>query len=417
MPSSFSRLNMEYPLATAESGNSSDVMIPEHQSTFDGVLPQSEPPRFFEKTCAQLCGCWFGLVLLGLIIGIVFFIIFPIGGIIVVAMTPAVAILGITRHLYFNQVTIGQMIVSFLETIMWMLPLLLWDLIWFAIDRELDKDSGVCFLCLLAYFLQAYFFAGFCEEFVKFLVIARLTNSLLTKDWRTMMIYGICSGAGFATLENLMYVFQFGVATGVVRGFVSVPLHCTTAAIIGLNLANKRPIDTEGQGCIRNDSVDAACAYLKIVPSILLVPWLIHGTFDFCLMVSAGAHTKASFVGFIVAFLVFAAGLAYARHLTLYTLAHNPLEKINIHAKIASENPRIIGENRISSCIAGSTQWVCDCCCLCSCCCPSTPHDLSVIQSRNNYNTAMNNSGSMNAPLRQNSGGYNQSNVVYVHTV
>ena len=109
--------------------------------------------------------------MLGLIIGIVFFIIFPIGGIIVVAMTPAVAILGITRHLYFNQVTIGQMIVSFLETIMWMLPLLLWDLIWFAIDRELDKDSGVCFLCLLAYFLQAYFFAGFCEEFVKFLVI------------------------------------------------------------------------------------------------------------------------------------------------------------------------------------------------------------------------------------------------------
>ena len=86
-----------------------------------------------------------------------------------------------------------------------------------------------------------------------------------------MMIYGICSGAGFATLENLMYVFQFGVATGVVRGFVSVPLHCTTAAIIGLNLANKRPIDTEGQGCIRNDSVDAACAYLKSTVSLILL--------------------------------------------------------------------------------------------------------------------------------------------------
>ena len=37
-------------------------------------------------------------------------------------------------------------------------------------------------------------------------------------------------------------------------------------------------------------------------------------------------------------YLIFVAGLAYARHLTLYTLAHNPLEKINIHAKIASEN-------------------------------------------------------------------------------
>lgn len=107
----------------------------------------------------------------GLLVGIVTFLIFPVFGILFVALVPAAAIMGLARYVYGNQVTIGQMIVSFFETMLWMLPLLLWDLIWFAIDAALDKDGGVCALCLLAYFLQAYFFAGFCEEFVKYLVI------------------------------------------------------------------------------------------------------------------------------------------------------------------------------------------------------------------------------------------------------
>jgi hypothetical protein len=44
---------------------------------------------------------------------------------------------------------------------------------------------------------------------------------------------------------------------------------------------------------------------LPVVPNILFFPWLIHGTFDFCLMVSTGAATKFSFIGFIVALVVF----------------------------------------------------------------------------------------------------------------
>jgi RsiW-degrading membrane proteinase PrsW (M82 family) len=91
------------------------------------------------------------------------------------------------------------------------------------------------------------------------LIVARLTNSHLTKDWRAMLVYGVCAGAGFATLENLMYVAQFGLATGIVRGFVSVPLHCTTGAIIGLNLANKRPIEVGGDGGV----IQSAIAYTK----------------------------------------------------------------------------------------------------------------------------------------------------------
>lgn len=75
-----------------------------------------------------------------------------------------------------------------------------------------------------------------------------------------MLVYGICAGAGFATLENLMYVAQFGLATGIVRGFVSVPLHCTTGAIIGLNLANTRPVDLATDSSLL---VESALAFIK----------------------------------------------------------------------------------------------------------------------------------------------------------
>lgn len=128
---------------------------------------------------------------------------------------------------------------------MWMIPLLLWDLIWvLGIDPYL-RNNGLCALCIFAYFLQTYFFAGFCEEVVKFKVISRLSDSHLTVDWRSMMIYGICAGCGFALAENILYVLSFGYVTAIVRSFTSVPLHCCTGAIIGLQISRHKPLSPD----------------------------------------------------------------------------------------------------------------------------------------------------------------------------
>jgi RsiW-degrading membrane proteinase PrsW (M82 family) len=176
-------------------------------------------------------------------------------------MYQGVVILTLAYYFYKDCVTIGQMLgmsfpywlfcvqsrfllVSFFETIMWMVPLLIWDLIWLlAIDPQL-QDEGLCGLCILAYLLQAYFFAGFCEEVVKFKVISRLSDSQLTTDWRAMMVYGICSGCGFAIAENLAYVLSSGYPTAIVRAFTSVPLHCCTGGIIGLQLSRHKPLSS-----------------------------------------------------------------------------------------------------------------------------------------------------------------------------
>ena len=137
---------------------------------------------------------------------------------------------------------------------MWMIPLLIWDLIWvIGIEPHL-KSNGLCGICILAYFLQFYFFAGFCEEVVKFKVISRLSDSQLTVDWRAMMVYGISSGCGFAMLENLLYVLSSGYPTAIVRSFTSIPLHCCTGAIIGLQISRQKPLSSSclplTKGCI-----------------------------------------------------------------------------------------------------------------------------------------------------------------------
>jgi RsiW-degrading membrane proteinase PrsW (M82 family) len=155
-----------------------------------------------------------------------------------------VVILSLTYSLYRDRVTLGQMLVSFFETMMWMIPLLLWDLIWvYGIAPQL-KEEGLCGLCVLAYLLQAYFFAGFCEEVVKFKVISRICDSQLTCDWRAMMVYGLCSGCGFATAENVSYVLSYGYPTAIFRAFAAVPLHCCTGAIIGLQLSQHQPLSS-----------------------------------------------------------------------------------------------------------------------------------------------------------------------------
>lgn len=134
---------------------------------------------------------------------------------------------------------------------MWMIPLLIWDLIWVLLIAPKLTSEGLKPLSVLGYALQAYFFAGFCEEIVKFKIISRIVDSTLTDDWRTMLVYGMCSGCGFASAENILYVFSGGFATAIVRAFVSVPLHCLTGGIIGMQLAKRKPVGSNWQSLIK----------------------------------------------------------------------------------------------------------------------------------------------------------------------
>ena len=88
--------------------------------------------------------------------------------------------------------------------------------------------------------MQSYFFAGFCEELIKYFTINRLKDSVMTMDWRSFAVYGVCTGCGFAIAENILYTLSSGYGTAIARAFTAVPFHCTTGCLLGLGIAKRR---------------------------------------------------------------------------------------------------------------------------------------------------------------------------------
>jgi RsiW-degrading membrane proteinase PrsW (M82 family) len=98
--------------------------------------------------------------------------------------------------------------------------------------------------------------AGIPEEICKLAVL--LGYSYQKHEFDEPMdgvVYGVAASLGFATLENLMYVLDEGMAVGVMRGLMAVPGHAFMGAIMGyyvgqsrFDAANKNRLVLKGLG-------------------------------------------------------------------------------------------------------------------------------------------------------------------------
>ena len=89
--------------------------------------------------------------------------------------------------------------------------------------------------------LQAFFLVALVEEFSKFIFV----RGVLFRDKNFNepfdgIVYAVMVGMGFATLENILYVFEDGVDTGIVRMFTAVPAHATFAILMGYFLGKAK---------------------------------------------------------------------------------------------------------------------------------------------------------------------------------
>lgn len=122
---------------------------------------------------------------------------------------------------------------------------------------------------------NAYIVAGLTEEYFKRAVVLKLpfrTNYFNEK--LDGIIYGVFAALGFATVENIMYVaFRYtnNPFIGLYRGIFSVPAHGIFGITMGYYLSlSKFNIDKEHK--------------LKNKKMSLIMPVILHGTFDFILM-------------------------------------------------------------------------------------------------------------------------------------
>jgi RsiW-degrading membrane proteinase PrsW (M82 family) len=90
-------------------------------------------------------------------------------------------------------------------------------------------------------FGNAFFKVALVEEFSKFIFIRFiLYNNKNFNEPFDGIVYACMVGMGFATLENIIYVFQYGAPTGFIRMFTAVPAHATFAVLMGYFLGKAK---------------------------------------------------------------------------------------------------------------------------------------------------------------------------------
>lgn len=90
-------------------------------------------------------------------------------------------------------------------------------------------------------FADAFFKVALVEEFSKFIFIrfVLFRNKNFNEPFDGI-VYAVMVGMGFATLENIVYVYQYGMATGILRMFTAVPAHACFAILMGYYLGRAK---------------------------------------------------------------------------------------------------------------------------------------------------------------------------------
>jgi len=126
---------------------------------------------------------------------------------------------------------------------------------------ELDNKS------VFDMFLKAFILVALVEETSKYIIVRAAQNNRAFNEPFDGIVYAVFVSMGFATLENVLYVYNYGFSTGVLRAFTAVPAHATFAILMGYFMGK------------------AKFSKHKILYNFtgLVVAVLFHGAYDFFL--------------------------------------------------------------------------------------------------------------------------------------
>ena len=122
-------------------------------------------------------------------------------------------------------------------------------------------------------FALAFFVAGLIEEIYKYIVV--LIGTWNNKNFNhkyDAIVYCVFVSLGFATIENILYVTRSNFSVALLRAIISVPAHAFYAIACGYFLGLAKECS------LKNDRKKILYIILSFV-----IPWILHGTFDFLL--------------------------------------------------------------------------------------------------------------------------------------
>ena len=167
-----------------------------------------------------------------------------------------------------------------------------------ALTRVLDVTLGGGMLRLM---LENFLAVALVEEACKRWVVLKFAWRHPAFDYRfDAVVYCVFSALGFAALENILYVAEYGFAVAVSRALLSVPGHCFFAVYMGIYLGQAKMAERAMQWYYIELPDESPGQYLR---ASLLVPALLHGFWDFSLSVGGGLMTVLFYL-FVLAFFI-----------------------------------------------------------------------------------------------------------------
>jgi RsiW-degrading membrane proteinase PrsW (M82 family) len=155
------------------------------------------------------------------------------------------------------------------------------------ISWPLTKSVSIDPTSITDQFINAFFLVALVEEFSKFLFVRFiLYNNKNFNEPFDGIVYALMVSMGFATLENVLYTFQYGVTTGVLRMFTAVPAHATFGILMGYFLGLAKFTHRR----------ELYYAFLA-----LLVATLFHGAYDYFWFIN---YVPGVWIGAIVSLIV-----------------------------------------------------------------------------------------------------------------
>ena len=167
-----------------------------------------------------------------------------------------------------------------------------------ALTRVLDVTLGGGMLRLM---LENFLAVALVEEACKRWVVLKFAWNHPAFDYRfDAVVYCVFSALGFAALENILYVAEYGFAVAVSRALLSVPGHCFFAVYMGIYLGQAKMAERAMQRYYIELPDETPGQYLR---ASLLVPTLLHGFWDFSLSVGGWLMTILFYL-FVLAFFI-----------------------------------------------------------------------------------------------------------------
>jgi RsiW-degrading membrane proteinase PrsW (M82 family) len=182
----------------------------------------------------------------------------------------------------YNKEPLGLMIMSFILGMVSIIPAIALES-FFGIPLDQLSGQSIAAIALFAYGVVAL-----SEEGCKLLVVRLFCYPRKAfDDPFDGILYCVIVSMGFATLENIGYVLQHGIGTGITRMFLSVPAHATFAVLMGYHLALAK-FNPKNRG----------------LHFFLAIFWPVafHGSFDFFIFLGNSLyHVAGALVSFVIA--------------------------------------------------------------------------------------------------------------------